>query len=133
MTSGLRKAHKYIWLLLVIVVPTLIVFAIKNLEFFPSENNAAATFSASKDTALTSKENAIIKVSVFENSIEIILKTTLKSASSIVYSLDANGNKSKSIGQLTTAGIYTFKTDAMPKGILIIDELKNIELTKLTL
>ena len=115
MTSGLRKAHKYIWLALVVIIPIIIIFSIKDLSVFSSEKDEVSQIEYSENENITSFENDIIRASFSENKIEIILKTTLKNSSSVVYAVDAEGNKSKIIGQLTTAGIYTFKNNAKPK------------------
>jgi hypothetical protein len=45
--------------------------------------------------------------------------------------MDADGNKSEIIGQLATAGIYTFQSNTKPKGIIISDDLKDVQITKL--
>jgi len=130
MTSGLRKVHKYIWLLLLIIVPVIMFFSIKDLDIFSSENNATSQLKGSKKVNLKTFENDIVKASVFENHIEIILKSTLKNSSSIVYEMGEKGNKSDVLGQLTTAGIYNFDINNLPKGIIIYDELKQVEITK---
>nr|WP_321246149.1 hypothetical protein [uncultured Psychroserpens sp.] len=130
MTSGQRKAHKYIWLLLAIVIPVVMVFAIKDLNIFSSENSTSSTFEGSKKDSLKSFENDIIKASLFESHIEIILKSTLKNTSAVVYEMDKKGNKTIIIGQLTTAGIYNFNINNLPKGIIIYDDLKHVEITK---
>ena len=132
MTSGLRKAHKYIWLLLIIIVPVIMVFSIKDLDIFSSENNTISQLKGSKKVSLKTSENNIIKASVFENHVEIILKSTLKNSSSVVYEMDEKGNKSGIIGQLATAGIYNFNISTLPKGIIIYDDLKDVEITKLS-
>ena len=133
MTSGLRKAHKYIWLLLIIIVPVIMFFSIKDLNLFSSGTHTASQVSGSKKMSLKSYENDIIKVAVFESHIEIILKTTLKNSSSVVYEMDKKGKKSNIIGQLTTAGIYNFNINNLPKGIIIYDAIKQIEITKFSL
>ncbi len=132
MTSGLRKAHKYIWLLLIIIVPVMMVFSIKDLDIFSSDNNTTSQLKGSKKVSLKTSENDIIKASVFERHVEIILKSTLKNSSSVVYEMDEKGNKSGVIGQLTTAGIYNFNINILPKGIIIYDDLKDVEITKLS-
>lgn len=48
MTSGFRKAHKYIWLLLIIIVPVIMFYSIKALELFSSGNNTISQLSGSK-------------------------------------------------------------------------------------
>ncbi|MGB3606042.1 MAG: hypothetical protein WA775_13465 [Psychroserpens sp.] len=133
MTSGLRKAHKYIWLLLVIIIPIIIALSIKDLDVFSSNNQTLTTIKESKNSSLNMAENDVIKVSVFENQIEIILKSTLKNSASVVYEMDGKGNKSTIIGQITTTGIYTFKINNLPKGIIIYDDLKQVDITKLAL
>ncbi len=130
MTSGLRKAHKYIWLLLAIIIPVVLIFAIKDLNITLSKKNKNSHAVISKENVLKVFENDILKSSLFESHIEIILKTTLKNPSSIVYEMDEKGNKSNVIGQLTTAGIYKFDINNIPKGIIISDDLKNIDITK---
>ncbi len=130
MTSGLRKEHKYIWLLLIIIVPVIMIFSIKDLDVFSLEDNSVSQIESSKKVSVKSFENDIIKIAVFENHVEIILKSTLKNSSSIVYEMDEKGNKSNVIGQLTTAGIYNFNINSLPKGIIIYDDLKQVEITK---
>jgi hypothetical protein len=129
MTSGLRKGHRYFWLILFIAVPIMIVFAIKDLNF--SNTNTEQSF----DTGFTLKnakadfENEMIKVAFYPTSIELILKNTLKNASSTVYAVDSNDVKTV-IGQLTTSGKYQFNVTEMPKNILIYDEIKDRLITK---
>ena len=133
MTSVLRKAHTYIWLVLIIMVPTMMFFSVKDLAIFSSEKESVKTsLEASNKTRIASTENDIIKASLYVSHIEMILKTTLKNATSVVYSMDSNGNKSDIIGQLATAGIYKFTIKNLPKGIIIYDALKAVEITKLT-
>ncbi|WP_033961190.1 hypothetical protein [Psychroserpens jangbogonensis] len=130
MTSGLRKAHKFIWLLLIIIVPVIMFLSVKDLDVFSSKDNTSSTLEGSKKVNLKSFENDIVKTSVFESHLEIILKSTLKNSSSVVYEMDEKGNKPSVIGQITTAGIYNFEIKNLPKGIIIYDDLKNIEITK---
>jgi hypothetical protein len=130
MTTGLRKAHKFIWLLLIIVIPVIMVFSIKDLGLFSSEKNTASQVTGSKKVSLKSFENDIVKTSVFESYLEIILKSTLKNSSSVVYNMDEKGNKAGVIGQITTAGIYNFSINNLPNGIIIYDDLKDVEITK---
>ena len=131
MTYGLRKAHKYIWLILVIIIPVIILFSIKDLGVFSSENDGVSQIEDSNKINIGYVENDLISASFSENKIKIILKTTLKNSSSVVYAIDAKGNKSDIIGQLTTAGVYTFNSISKPKGIIISDDLKNVQITKL--
>ena len=131
MTSGLRKVHKYIWLILVIIIPIIIIFSIKDLGVFSSENGAALQIENSKKVNIGSFENDLIKATLTGSQIKIVLKATLKNSSSVVYVTDTKGNKLEIIGQLTTAGIYSFNSNARPKGIIISDDLKDVQITKL--
>jgi len=131
MNYGLRKAHKYIWLILVFIAPIVIIFSIKDLDVFSSEKEGESQIESSKKVNIRSVENDLISASFSENKIQIILKNTLKNSSSVVYEADANGNKTNIIGQLTTAGIYSFNSISKPKGIIISDDLKNVQITKL--
>ena len=135
MTSGLRKAHKYIWLLIAIGIPILIVFSIKDLDIFSTKNLSLSEIEATKSNIIKVAENDLIKVSLIKkdstNSIEVILKSTLKSPSSLVYELLKNNEKGVLIGQLTTVGIYYFDAKESLKGIVIYDTLKEKLISKL--
>ena len=129
MTSGLRKAHRYIWLILVILIPVMIFFAIKDLQF--SDTNASQSFNTelTKKNAKPDFENEIIKVAFYPNSIELILKKTLKNASCTVFAVDGKDVKTL-VGQLTTSGKYQFNVKDIPKNIMIYDEIKDMLITK---
>jgi hypothetical protein len=135
MTSGQRKAHKYIWLLIAIGIPILILFSIKDLDVFSSNNMSSSEIKATKSNVIKVAENDLIKVSLIKidstNSIEVILKSTLKNASSLVYELQKNNKKGKLIGQLTTVGIYNFQIKQALKGIVVYDALKETLISKI--
>ena len=135
MTSGLRKAHKYIWLILIIAVPVLIFFSIKNLNVFPSESDTVLKIETPKINVLMVSENDLIKASLIIkdsiNFMEVILKSPLKHPSSFVYTLTDGDEKGTLIGQLTTVGIYSFELKEATKGVVIYDALKESLITKL--
>jgi len=135
MTSGQRKAHKYIWLLIAIGIPVLIVFSIKDLDVFSSKNVSSSKIEATKSNVIKVAENDLIKASLIKidsiTSIEVILKSPLKNASSLVYELNKNNKKGKLIGQLSTVGIYNFEVKQHLKGIIIYDTLKEALISKL--
>jgi len=135
MTSGLRKAHKFIWLLIIIGIPTLILFSIKDLELFSSKNISLSEIEATKSNVIKVAENDLVKASLIKKdssiTIEVILKSTLKNPSSLVYELNKNDGKGKIIGQVTTVGIYSFKTQDSLNGIVIYDALKEKLISKL--
>ncbi len=130
MTSALRKAHKYSWLLLILLIPLIMIFALKDVPLL-SNNEALTTFESSKGNIIKTAENDLLKVSVRSNSIEVILKRTIKNASSIIYNSDSKGNKNHIIGQISTVGIYTFNIETPPKSIVLYDNLKGELITKL--
>ncbi len=131
MTSGLRRAHKYIWLLLTITIPVFLFFSIKNLDFSSSNSTVSIHHKEVKQARIKFAENDLIKLSLYKNSVEVILKSTLKNSSSTVYTTDSNGNKKRVIGQITASGIYTFHIKKLPKGLLLYDAIKDKTITKL--
>jgi len=130
MNSGLRKTHKYSWLLLLIIIPLIMFFSMKGLVLFESTNETGINSNFSRSISDKDFENDLIKVAFYPKSIEIILKTTLKNASSTVYTVDDKNKKQKVIGQLTTAGIYTFEINDIPKNIMLYDNIKDVLITK---
>lgn len=130
MNSGLRKAHKYSWLLLVLIIPLIMYFSIKDLIILDPTKKTDINHNFTKSIPEREFENDLIKVAFYPKNIEIILKTTLKNASSTIYTIDDNLKKQKLIGQLTTAGIYTFELNDIPKNIMIYDDIKEILITK---
>jgi hypothetical protein len=135
MTSGLRKAHKYIWLILIVIIPVLIFFSIKDLDVFASESDSNLSMETIQSNVLKVSENELIKASLIEKDstsfIEVILKSPLKNPSSIVYALKSKDQKGRIIGQINTVGIYNFDVTKNPKGIIIYDALKESLITKL--
>lgn len=118
MIAGQRKAHKYIWIGMVIVLPVLIVFAVKDLDF------------RSERAQITSGESPI-SVSRTEQSVTIQVNTPLKSTASLVYEMQTNGSQGKVLGQLEGKGDYNFSISQGAKGIYIVDPIKKVELLKI--
>ncbi|RNC84226.1 MAG: hypothetical protein ED556_12280 [Winogradskyella sp.] len=131
MTSGQRKAHKIIWLALVVVIPVFMFFSIKGLNFDQARTSTLAEIEESKSTILKATENDLIKTNLYKSHMEVILKAPLKTASAIVYEVDTEGKRGKLLGQLKAVGIYKFNITDLPNGILVYDKLKDIEITKL--
>jgi len=132
MTSGLRKAHRYIWLVLFIAIPIMIVFATKNLSFSGPNSEQSSTTTFTEKSTKAAFENELVKVALYPTNVELILKRPLKNASCIVYAIDKNDVKT-AIGQLTTPGKYQFKVTDLPENILIYDEIKDVLITKTNL
>lgn len=132
MTSGLRKIHKYSWLIIAVVVPVLLFFAIKDLYIFSPKKEIPVTQNNTKKGAVSVSENELLKIVVFSDAIEVVLKKTLKDPSSVLYSTDAEGNKKEVIGQLSKAGVYSFENKGETiLGVVLYDALKNEMIAKL--
>lgn len=135
MTSGLRKAHKYIWLLLLIIVPVLMFFSIKDLNYSKPQNDTETSFEFGNYNILMTDENNLLKAVAVktEHAIELDfeIKTPFKSASSEVYELNENNKKGNYLGMITSAKTYSFELNTNATGILIYDSLKKREITKL--
>lgn len=131
MTSGQRKAHRIIWILLVIIIPVLLFLAIKDLNFQAPEKKANTIEKSSDKAIIYTKENEIIKVNLLEGELQIILKSSLKNASSIVHIIDKKGKHLGSLGQISTPGIYSFNISNRIDGIALNDAIKDKEITKL--
>jgi hypothetical protein len=129
MTSGLRKAHKIVWLLLAVGGVVFFSFTLSELPF-ASQKEAQVDVSGISISSYR-VENEWVKLTLEANQIQVILKKSLKASSSVVYTLDENGERAKAVGQVSAVGIYRFEVKEPIKGILIVDEIKDVELTKL--
>ena len=132
MTSGQRKIHRFSWIAITIIVPILIFFSVRNLDFQQKENSSSFT-EIRNETILKSAENEFLKINQYTNSIEVIVKSPLKTSSSVLYSIDERGNKRNTLGQVSTVGIYRFEMNQKIQGIILYDEIKESEITKLSL
>lgn len=127
MDADLRKRHKYSWLLLAILLPILLVFIIKDLDFNQFENISQETNASSSNDMV----DANLSKSKGTYVLELNVKSPLKSASSIVYALNMKGQKDSKLGLINGVGSYTFPSKKEIKGIIIQDVLKNQEILKL--
>lgn len=114
MISSQRKAHKFIWLGIVVIIPILLFFAIRDLEF-------------SSPFAKNQLPQEELSVSLDRPLVKVHLHRPLKSPSVLVYELDSKGKRGAVLGQLQGVGTYTFSTAPKSKGILIFDEIKKEE------
>ena len=116
MISGQRKVHKFIWLVLAVVLPVLLFLAIRNLNFSP--------------TQIVSVEEQVI-AKMIEGKVEIELNIPFESPSAVVYELTHEGKTGRVLGQLEGAGTYSFPASENSRGILVLDNIKNEELLKI--
>ncbi len=128
MTSSLRKAHKFIWIFITILSPVPLFFILFNLNFSTPKESVNRTFQSKVENTYT---NSLIEVQLDNKTVNVFVKETLKSAASSIYSLDNNGNRLENLGQITSSGFYYFEAEKHPSGIIIYDEIKNMEITKL--
>lgn len=132
MTSELRKLHKRIWVLLLLIIPFLMVLVIKDLSFQPPKHTNKIQDAKVENLS----ENDMLKASLIHKDttyfIQIILKQPLKHPSSNIYTV-VNGEKGNFIGQINAVGIYSFEVEDIPKGIMLYDDIKKNVITKMNL
>ncbi len=132
MTSGLRKTHLIMWLMIAVISPIILIITIKNLNIFDSESVIVLSNTNQKKVLV---EDDFFKISLDDlsenHSIEIIVKKPLKASETSVFSLNKKGEKDLFLGQITTTGVYTFKCNQV-SGIAFFDTIKNEFITKYT-
>lgn len=137
MTSDLRKAHKIIWIILIIAIPVLIVFSIKSIKE-PLFTDSDLKIVSKDNVQNTILDNDSFHISVQGkntplNMLNIVVKKPLKSASSIVYGTSSNSEKEIYLGIIDKKGIYTFDIDKSIKELRIYDDIKKIDISNLKL
>ncbi|WP_298309786.1 hypothetical protein [uncultured Aquimarina sp.] len=135
MTSGLRKTHKMIWLLLIIAIPILLVLSVNSIkEPLLTDSDISTSETTGQHTVLENENFLIsIKEQATSNALQIILKKPLKSASSIVYGVTQNNEDGAYLGVLDKKGIYTFDVDKSTKSIRVYDEIKKNNIINIVL
>ena len=118
MTSRLRNLHRFAWILITITGIVFLVFTVKDLNLKSSAKPMI-------------KENEYVKVTMGINSLQIEVKESLRSSSSVIYSINSKGEKVKVLGQLQSEGNYEFELIEPLSGIIIEDKIKETELLKL--
>ena len=136
MTSGLRKAHKIIWIVLVLIVPVLIVFSVTGIKepLLTDSDLVLSNYETANQSILEDEHFSIsLKVEKTVNKLQIILKRPLKSASAVVFGISSKANKEEYLGTIDRKGVYTFNLRKATKGIRIYDGLKEIEILNIKL
>ncbi len=118
MIAGQRRAHKYIWIGILAVLPLLMLLAVKDLDF--------STIRVSRTST-----GLPVSVSLTGQSISIQVNTPFKSTSSLVYEMQPNGSRGVVLGQLEGRGTYNFPVSEVAKGIYVVDPIKDVELLKM--
>lgn len=128
MTRGLRIAHRYIWLMLLIGIPVLIVLAIKGIEepiFIDADVNISP-----KISKIIALDDDLFFIGIDKrdsiNSLEIIIKKPLKNSSATVYG--NHDNDKTYIGKIDKKGMYKFEVSNRFESITIYDGIKKVEI-----
>ncbi|MEP0263037.1 hypothetical protein [Dokdonia sp.] len=136
MTSGLRKAHKIIWIVLGLLGAVLIVLSINSVKQ-PFLTDSDASIATITEGVHTIEDNTQFYMSIEEqansNKLQIVLKTPLKSASTVVYTLTPDHKKGAFLGTIDKKGLYAFDIDKSIKKIQLYDGIKNNEIRNIDL
>ncbi|WP_106793291.1 hypothetical protein [Aquimarina sp. Aq78] len=135
MTSGLRKMHKIVWILLIIVMPVLIFLSIKSIkEPLLTDGDVSLTPIRSGQRIVLDDDSFFIGIKEQNslNALQIILKRPLQSASSLIYGI-SNHKKDTYLGTLDKKGVYTFEIDKKIRSIRIYDEIKKNDIINIEL
>ncbi len=132
MDAQLRKRHKYIWLVLVVMLPVLLGFVIKDLNFSSQKTitKQLANGSILKEIK-TDNVHAVLRKQDSGYLLEVNLIKPLQSASNLLQGVADTSKEVFVIGQLEGMGLYRFDLDQDIQGIMIYDALKKQEIQKL--
>jgi hypothetical protein len=123
-------------MVLILVIPIMIYFSIKDLQYFPKHDHALISNKFPVSERIKFAEDEFIKAALYglgsENvQLEITLKNPLKHPIVAVHILDENYTKGDFIGLLNSASKYYFPAYPSIKGILLYDTIKDEVITKL--
>ena len=130
MNANQRQKHTIIWILLSIGLPILMYFSISMRSDFKPESNSLKNYEQLRATADKTYENELLLVFVKGEQMHLQLKQPLKSASTVLYAIDSNGNSTRVLGQLNIQSDYMFELPNNIAGIQLFDTLKNMEISK---
>lgn len=128
MTKKLRKAHLYTWLLLIIIIPIVLIFAVLGMKESAIEDGPIQNIETT--AMVTSIDNETFFIGIKEvdtlKTLEVIVKRGIKSPSATVYGMQENSKQL--IGQLNEKRVYSFELSTQFDRILILDNIKTVEL-----
>jgi len=135
MTSNLRKAHKIIWMLLLITIPVVMVLAVLEIKK-PAINDDDLVLSEARLGRLVS-ENESFSISVGKggeiDNLQVILKRPLKNPSAVVYGASSEDKKEYFIGVINEKGLYNFQLNKSTKEVRIYDAIKKEDIINIKL
>ena len=136
MTSGLRKAHKFMWLFLGALGMVLIVASIKSVkQSLPLDKNISAVEPVEGFHIVQDNADWLIQIkeATPKNKVDIIVKRPLKSASTGVYTTSSNQEREAFLGSMDKKGVYSFEVDKTVTNIQLFDAIKNTTIQNIEL
>ena len=128
MTKKLRKIQLYSWLLLIIIIPIILVFTVLGIKESAINDGPIESVKTSAMVASVDNETFFIGIKKVNalTTLEVIVKRSIKSPSATLYG--TYKNKKQVIGQLNEKGRYSFELPAHFERLLILDNIKTVEL-----
>ena len=119
--------------MIVLAIPVISFLALRGVTFSKTEGSAQFTGIEYDSFVLTENQELGAMVEGEGEGSELMIKLfkPLKSASTLVYSIDDNGNQGKLLGQVSGIGEYSFELSAPTRGIILYDAIKEVEIEKL--
>lgn len=130
MIASQRKAHKLIWLAMVLAIPVLLFLSLGDVNFFKSQTGRRP-LNIQNGLSEVSTTNNYLSVKHSGSRLHIVVKKPIRSTSTLLYELNAKGERGMEIGQLQGVGNYAFSISPNAKGLLVVDSIKSEELFKL--
>jgi len=135
MTSGQRKSHLIIWIILGLTIPILIIGSVSQIRTsIISDAEVSINQKVTKGDIVV--DDSYFTMEIIERGIHRTLKTTvkkpLKSPSVIAYGVRDDGSETI-LGTLEAKGVYTFSMDQEIKSLKVYDGIKSINLINITL
>jgi len=135
MTSGQRKTHLIIWIVLGITIPILIVGSVLQIRtLIVSDGETIVSQETIKGNIIA--DDSYFTIEIIGQGVNRILKTTvkkpLKSPSVIAYSVQNDGSETV-LGAMEAKGVYTFPIDSETTSLKVYDGIKSMNLINITL
>jgi len=132
MISSQRKRHRWIWIIIGVVLPLLAVLAVLRTPSFPYSKTSEILTETSLPI-LKEIESDLFKINLRGASdnveeLELLLKVPLKSPSAVVFDDQQNV-----LGQIGARGVYRFPIRPANTAITIKDPIKNQIITEIKL
>jgi len=133
MSHSLRKRHQYMWLLIVLVVPIVLLLALTGKPSYPTSPLVERSVTPAIGELIKEYTDKLLSlrargVGGSIQQIEIELDKPLKAAAAVV--LDGKGNV---IGKIGAKGVYRFSVEKTIAEVVVIDMIKDEELTRISL